>query len=66
MKGLSEEKGKSKLGFTQRIVDNFNLPTGFYFNLEEANESTMKGARKLIDRNLFMRSTKTLHGGRNM
>ena len=35
MKGLSEEKGKSKLGVAQPIVDNFMLPKRFSFNLDK-------------------------------
>ena len=37
MKELSEEKGKSKLGVTQKIVDHFNLPKVFYFNIDSGN-----------------------------
>ncbi len=35
MKGLSEEKGKSKLGLAQPIMDNFMLPKRFSFNLDK-------------------------------
>jgi hypothetical protein len=35
MKGLSEEKGKSKLGVAQPVVDNFMLPKRFSFNLDK-------------------------------
>jgi len=35
MKGLSEEKGESKLGMVQPIVDNFMIPKGFNFNLDK-------------------------------
>ena len=35
MKGLSQEKGESKLGIVQPIVDNFVLPKGFNFNLDK-------------------------------
>jgi len=34
MKGLSDKKGRSMLGRTQVVVDNFNIPTGFYFNID--------------------------------
>jgi len=37
MKGLSEEKGESKLGVTQKVVDHLNLPSGFYFNIDSGN-----------------------------
>ncbi|MBN2823682.1 MAG: hypothetical protein JXQ76_00035, partial [Campylobacterales bacterium] len=35
MKGLNSEKGKSKLGFAQYIVDGFTLPKGFNFKLDK-------------------------------
>jgi hypothetical protein len=35
MKGLSKDKGKSKLGIVQPIVDNSLKPKGFNFNLDK-------------------------------
>ena len=35
MKGLSKEKGESKLGIIQPLVDNFMIPKGFNFNLDK-------------------------------
>ncbi|HEY1405746.1 MAG TPA: hypothetical protein VF857_03970, partial [Spirochaetota bacterium] len=34
MKGLSQEKGKSKLGIAQPIVDNLEIPQAFYYYLD--------------------------------
>jgi hypothetical protein len=34
MKGLSQEKGKSKLGIAQPIVDNLEIPRAFYYYLD--------------------------------
>jgi hypothetical protein len=35
MKGLSQEKGKSKLGIAQPVVDHTAKPTGFYFYIDK-------------------------------
>lgn len=34
MKGLSQEKGKSKLGIAQPIVDNLEIPRAFYYYID--------------------------------
>ena len=59
MKELSEEKGKSKLGVTQKIVDHFNLPKVFYFNIDSGNiYATVLLKRKTIGNILHIEDDK--------
>jgi hypothetical protein len=48
MKGLSSEKGKSKLGLVQPVVDNFDIPVGFNYYINSGIMYTTVEVRKKL------------------